>query len=627
MTWTSRLGRAALVGTLSVGAVGWAAAPSAQASSTKSATPPVPTSPRPLPSPRPATFDASGSISAFPMPGTPSASPNTTITFRGLGTDAAGAIVVTGAKSGPHPGAVQPHPDGQGATFVPSTPFTPGERVTVSTTMAVRGATGGRYSFGIARPAPFPARPLPTPPAPANKKQKDDLVHFASRPDLTAPDLDVTKAQDGTAPGDVLLTPTGGDAPSSLLIVDEKGQPVWISPRGGARVVDLQEQQYRGQPVLTWYEGSVVDPGVGQGSLVIADQSYQPIARVNAVNGYAADLHDMVITPQNTALVLIYNPILVDATSVHGAKSQRVLEPVIQEIDIATGTLLFEWHGLPAIPLTDSYQPKPKSADATFDYVHPNSVAVDRDGNLLVSARHTWTVDKIDRTSGALDWRLGGKQNNFAMPASSTTAWQHDAQPNVDGTLSIFDNGAAGSTVTHRTRGEVLELDETAMTAKVVHEYPAPPKVTSTSQGSLRLLANGDWFAGWGDQPEYTEFAPDGEVLYDVKFPTANGTITSYRAIKTPWTGHPVGVPAVAAQRKSADELAVSASWNGAIDVAQWQVLAGPDRADLTPVTSVARLGFETTIHATSNAPYVAVQAIDAGGTVLATSDAVAPRT
>jgi hypothetical protein len=365
---------------------------------------------------------------------------------------------------------------------------------------------------------------------------------------------------------------------------------------------------------------------VGQGSIFIANQSYQPIARIDALNGYAADIHDTTITPQNTALLLIYNPILVDASSVHGAKNQRVLEPVVQEVDIATGTLLFEWHGLSSIPLSESYQPVPKKATDAYDYVHPNSVAVDHDGNLLLSGRHTWTVDKIDRTSGVLDWRLGGKQNNFAIAASATPAWQHDARPNPDGTLSIFDNGAAGATLTHKSRGEVLTLDETAMTAKLVHTYPAPPKLQSTSQGNLRLLPNGDWFVGWGDQPEYTEFSPDGKVLYDVKLPTGSGTINSYRALKVPWSGHAPGVPAVAAQRKSADELTVSVSWNGATDVAQWQVLAGPDSSNLTPLTSVARAGFETTIHATTNQPYLAVQALDADGRVLATSDPIAPR-
>lgn len=632
MTWTSRLRRVALVGTFSVGAVGWAAVPSAAAATTSTTTPPVPTSARPLPSPRPATFDAGGSVSAFPVPGTPTASPNTTITLRGPGIDPAASVSVTGSKSGAHPGQLQLHPDGLGATFVPNTPFTPDEQVTVASTLPVRGSSAGHYSFGIAHPAPFPARAIQPPPSAKakstknTKSTKSDLDHFVSRPDLAAPKLDVTAADARAAPGDVLLTPTGGDAPSSLLIADAQGQPVWISPRAGARVLDLQEQEYRGQPVLTWYEGSVVDPGVGQGRVVIADESYQPIAHVDALNGYAADLHDVLITPQNTALLLIYNPILVDATSVHGAKHQRVLEPVIQEVDIATGTLLFEWHGLASIGLAESYQPVPKRAGDTFDYVHPNSVAVDTDGQLLLSGRHTWTVDKIDRTSGILDWHLGGKQNNFSMPASVTTAWQHDARPNPDGSLSVFDNGAAGATVTHRTRGEVLHVDEAAMTAKLVHAYPAPPKVESTSQGSFRLLANGDWFAGWGDQPEYTEFAPDGTVVYDVKLPTANGTVSSYRAIKVPWTGRPTDLPAAAVKRESADEVTVSVSWNGATDVAHWDVLAGPDRADLSSITSVPRSGFETTIHATTNEPYVAVRADDANGDPLATSTAVTPR-
>jgi hypothetical protein len=292
-------------------------------------------------------------------------------------------------------------------------------------------------------------------------------------------------------------------------------------------------------------------------------------------------------------------------------------------VDIAKGTLLFEWHGLSSIPMSDSYQPVPTTASDTFDYVHPNSVALDTDGNVLVSGRHTWTVYKIDRTSGILDWRLGGKQDSFTEPPAVTTAWQHDARREADGTLTIFDNGAAGKTVTHRTRGLVLNLDESAMTVKLVHSYPAPPKVVSDSQGSFRLLPNGDYLAGWGDQPEYTEFAADGSVVSDVKFPTVNGPITSYRAVKDVWDGHPTDAPAIAAKRKTGDELTVWASWNGATDVADWTVLAGPDRTHLTPITSVPRDGFETTIHATSNEPYVEVQADGADGTVLGTSTAI----
>jgi Arylsulfotransferase (ASST) len=585
------------------------------------------TTPASLPEPRPAAFDATGAVSAFPAPGTPTASLTTSITLRGPGAAALQTIQVQGASSGAHPGHFQPHPDGGGTTFVPDQSFSPGEQVTVTTSLAVRGATDGTYSFTVAHPSSFPATPLPAPKPASKTSPQNDLLHFVTRPDLTPPNLKVTTTPDHAGPGDVFITPAGGDSQQALLIVDGEGQPVWESPRAGTRVLNLEEQQYRGQPVLTWYEGSVVNPGVGQGGYVIADSTYRTIARVNAVNGYSGDLHDMTITPQGTALLLIYNPVIVDARSAGGSAQQRVLEPVIQEIDIPTGTLLFEWHGLGSIPLSQSYQPVPKTAADTFDYVHPNSVALDQDGNLLLSGRQTWTVYKIDRLSGALDWRLGGKLDNFTMPKRDEPAWQHDARRNPDGTLSIFDNGAAGATVTHKSRGLVLSIDEQATTAALVHEYPAPPKLQSTSQGSIRPMANGDWFVGWGDQPEFTEFANDGTIVFDVHFPSSSaGTISSYRALKYPWTGHPTDLPAVAAQRGTGAAMTVYASWNGATEVASWNVLAGPDRTHLETVTSGPKHGFETAIHATSNEPYVAVQALDANGAVLATSPVITPR-
>jgi hypothetical protein len=613
---------------LLLGGVVSAAAAGAKASPTTTTVPSGSAVPVPLPSPRPADFDGSGTVSAFPVPGTPTVSPTTSITFRGPAAGALTSLAVSGSKSGVHAGRFQPHPDGQGTTFVPDTAFVAGEQVTVTAPLEVRGATNGSYSFTVATPSSFPAGSLPAAKRPSAKNLEEDLLHFVSRPDLTPPRITVTTPPKGTAPGEVFLTPAGGDAQNALLIVDDEGQPVWVSPQPGSRAFDLEEQTYRGQPVLTWYTGSIVKPGVGQGSVVVADSSYHPIAQISALNGYAADIHDMTITPQNTALVLIYNPVIVDASSVKGAKHQRVLEPVIQEIDIATGTLLFEWHGLSSIPLTDSHSPVPKHAGDTFDYVHPNSIAVAPDGNLLLSGRHTWSIAKIDRLSGVLDWQLGGKDDNFTIAKAAEPAWQHDVRPNPDGTLTIFDNGSSGVAVTHKTRGEVLRLDEHAMTAALVHQYPAPGKVESTSQGSFRLQPNGDYFAGWGDQPEYTEFAADGTIVYDAKLPHSSaGSIFSYRALRYPWTGHPTEPPAIAVRRRQGDEMTVYASWNGATDVATWTVLAGPDHAHLTPLTSVARNGFETAIHATSNQPYYAVQALDANGTVLATSGIVTPRT
>src|SRR6185437_4150104 len=135
---------AVLAAVLVVALLGPVAPPAyAAAHSTTTTVPSGNTTPASLPEPRPAGFDATGAVSAFPAPGTPTASPTTSITLRGPGAAALQTIQVQGASSGAHPGHFQPHPDGGGTTFVPDQSFSPGEQVTVTTSLAVRGATGG----------------------------------------------------------------------------------------------------------------------------------------------------------------------------------------------------------------------------------------------------------------------------------------------------------------------------------------------------------------------------------------------------------------------------------------------------------------------------------------------------
>jgi len=71
---------------------------------------------------------------------------------------------------------------------------------------------------------------------------------------------------------------------------------------------------------------------------------------------------------------------------------------------------------------------------------------------------------------------------------------------------------------------------------------------------------------------------------------------------------------------------AAYASWNGATDVAHWQVLAGPAAGQLKPVQTVAKNGFETPIRLKKSAAFYAVKAVGRDGKVLGTSEAVAPQ-
>jgi len=583
-----------------------------------------------LPSPRPAAVRASGTVSVFPSPGTPTASPKTTISFRGATPAELDAISVSGNKSGKHAGHVVAHSDGRGASFVPDAAFTEGEYVTVDTTLAVRGGLHGRFGFTIAQSAAGFA-PNQHPAATTTTTPTSQLSHFASRPDLVAPKVAIASSSSGTSTGDIFVTPNPAlgqttSAQSGPMIVDGAGNLVWFDPRPAGTALDLSVQTYKGQPVLSWFQGVVSSGGTGAGEFVIYNRKYQHIATVHAGNGYETDLHDFVITPQNTALVLVYNPVLANASVVHQLHPRVVLDAIVQEIDIQTGSVLFEWHSLGNINVDESYLAVPTSTTEPYDYVHPNSIAIDTDGNLLLSGRHTSALYKIDRVTGTLDWRLGGKHSNFDLDADARFTWQHDIRPHADDTLSIFDNAARAPGVTSRakSRGLVLHIDEAARKVTTEQSDDNPQNALSLSQGNFQLLPNGDWFAGWGAVGEYTEYGPKGEVLLDANIGASSA---SYRAYRFTWTGTPTQPPAAAA-RVSGNATVVAASWNGATNVARWRLLAGSDAGSLQPVGTFAKAGFETTMRIpASGTRVVEVQALGPAGRVLGTSVATPVKT
>ncbi len=146
--------------------------------------------PRGLPTPRPAELRASGTVSAFPMPGTPSASPATTLSFRGATPAQVRRVQVFGSRTGTHRGHVVAHSDGLGASFVPDEPFDAGEVVTVHSDLAIRGGQRGEFTFTIARPA-MGAGVNIAPPAP----RATTPPPFATRPDLRPPTLKTNVAR------------------------------------------------------------------------------------------------------------------------------------------------------------------------------------------------------------------------------------------------------------------------------------------------------------------------------------------------------------------------------------------------------------------------------------------------
>ena len=296
-------------------------------------------------------------------------------------------------------------------------------------------------------------------------------------------------------------------------------------------------------------------------------------------------------------------------------------EGIAQELDLETGEVLFEWRSLDHVGVEESYREPPQDPGTPIDYFHINSIDIDFDGNFLISAKGTSAVYKVDRESGEVLWRLGGKESDFEMGPGTRTVSQHDARRQEDGTITIFDNGAPPQ-VHEQSRGIVVSLDMDEMSADLVREYTHPKELVSTSQGNAQVLPNGNVFVGWGSAPFFSEYSKEGELLFDASF---RGSTQSYRAFRLPWTGHPTDDPAVAVERGSDDKVTLYVSWNGATDVATWQVLAGPDPSQLEPPGFAPKRGFETAVTVNTAESYVAVQAGSATGRMLGSTEAVRP--
>ena len=448
--------------------------------------------------------------------------------------------------------------------------------------------------------------------------------HFRTRSDLRPPIVTILHRSPGAAPGYVFLAPKGKVAQDGPMIVDDRGQLVWFDPLAAKGVADFKVQRYRGRPVLTWWQGEIVKAGhAGTASgYVIMDGSYHVIRVVHAGNGLTGDIHDFQLTPDGNALMTIFHKVPYDLSSVGGPKHGYVLEGVVQELSLTTGRVLFEWHSGQHVAPGESYFPLgPKTGlfKSPYDYFHINSVALDTNGNLLVSARHTSTVYEIRKRDGAVLWRLGGKKSDFTFGRGARFAWQHDARRQADGTITVFDNAAKSARKGLQSRALVLRVDVAAHRATLVRAYAHRPPLLSTSQGDQQRLPDGHVFVGWGSNPFFTEYTEAGRVLLDGRFGTGDD---SYRVFHFAWTARPTTRPAVAVARGGSGAATVYASWNGSTEVARWQVLGGSDAGRLHAVASAPKAGFETAIRLSSSPRYVAVRALDASGAVLAASAA-----
>jgi len=380
------------------------------------------------------------------------------------------------------------------------------------------------------------------------------------------PPLTVLSRDPGGANGDIFIAPAGGNYPAGPEIVTTAGKVLWFQRLPADEVAtDFRTQTYLGQPVLTWFQSTPppaptrqperpgapgapdgpsvqVNPDGPSGTDYIYNDRYQQIATVRAGNGDATNFHEFLITPWGTALILADTVTTANLSSVGGPADQRVIDGIVQEIDIKTGRVLFQWDSAGHVPYADSYAPRPSSPGTPWDWFHINAVHLDTDGNLLVSSRNTWTVFKVNRHTGQIMWQLGGRHSSFTLRAvpgqvldrdGKIFAWQHDPEAIGGGEYTVFDDESGGNLL-GSSRVVTVRLDLATRVATLVKSDNQPEGQVAQLMGNAQTTPEGDLFVGWGALPYISEFSPSGKLLFNAELPAGVSTYRAYLLIWKP---------------------------------------------------------------------------------------------
>ncbi|KAE8153910.1 MFS general substrate transporter [Aspergillus avenaceus] len=462
---------------------------------------------------------------------------------------------------------------------------------------------------------------------------------FRSRPDLYPPVFTVEHSiPDKVTPGYIFLGPYEASN-SGPYIYDNEGHLVWSGwgNSGPGNAHGMHVCKYKGEDHLCFFQG-IQQNGYCRGHGVIMDNRYRIVKTVLPGGGMAAsDMHEfMPINDGKTALMTVYQQRQFDM-SLWNVKTGMgwLMESIFQEVDVETNEVLFEWKSLDHVDPTASYTfPGHTDTSGTgldprspWDYFHINSIDKNKDGDYLISSRHTCAIYKISGQNGTVLWKLHGSDPSFTN-INFSFSQQHDARwLNENGThtlLSLYNNGYNGFNQTHPySSGMTILINHVAKTAAQLRDYaPLNHDMISSSQGNLQVLPNRHAFIGWGNNAYVSEHDEQGNLLFWGY--VDKDRIMNYRAQKFKWEGNPTDVPALWTYSRTTEPFTPTTfyvSWNGATGVKYWRFYGATNMTGpYTLLNQVAKKGFETTHMFPRFYPWTYAEAVDLEGKVLAKS-------
>ena len=302
------------------------------------------------------------------------------------------------------------------------------------------------------------------------------------------------------------------DATTYAMVLDERGTPVWYARGTSAMNVDAQTPNVISMcPNASGGFGT--DPATRFDLHALASGTTRSVQAVTT----PTDAHELRLLQNGDALLLTFPIVELDGGT-------RIGDCEIQQVD-AQGNLVWSWDALSHVDVDKesvTQQITKVNGVDVVDVYHCNSIDVDSSGNLLLSMRHTSAVYFIDRTTGAIQWKLGGTTHvgdggahvAVVNDSQGTFSLQHDARFSTNG-VTVFDDHGGSAGV---ARGVEYAIDFVAKTATPTFQFLGTGQ--SLFEGSFRRQADGHSVIGWGhvakDPRTFTEVDAQGNEVFDV---------------------------------------------------------------------------------------------------------------
>lgn len=452
---------------------------------------------------------------------------------------------VQGSLSGAHAGKIIYAEAGYTAIFKPDMPFNAGERVAVSVLSDLFSPSDEddsvwTFGFSVSRLSE------------GDRERISKINAFSEFPHLSAPASNISlianerrAVNPDSLPSDLLLPVISkSDSPADepiylstwravvegnrltydssaskyLLIIDNTDHAIFY------RKIPAQAFDFKllANGNMSFYDASAE-------AFYEMDSAYSIVDTFHCQNGYTTDGHDMRLLPGGHMLLIGQDYEFVDMSGVvpGGNAGALVIGAILQELD-ENKNVVFQWRSFDNFQITDATHEDLTAS--TIDYVHANAIEIDTDGNVLLSSRHMDEITKIDRQTGDIIWRWGGKNNQFTFINDTLQfSHQHSINRTPSGTFTLFDNGNFHTPEFSRAVEYVLDQQE--KTATLVWQYRHSPDTYTFAMGSVERLPNGNTFIGWGanNSISATEVRPDGSIAYEIVLPDS---LISYRAFR-----------------------------------------------------------------------------------------------